>query len=283
MGQSALTPQEVYGVNTVNVQEFDQCRYDGSRLLLRGPRRDLDGAFVACLGGTDTFARFIREPYPDLLESTLGITCVNFGLPNAGIDVFRNDPALLDCASRARVCVLQVPNAINMTNIYYRVHPRRNDRVLEATAAMRALFPKVEFARFNFTRHMLNLLRKKYPQGFSYLQRELISVWTAGMIDLLGRIDTPVVLLWLSTRRPEDHNDRPELSADPALVSRPMLDALKPHCAALVEVLVAPDGRGLEPDKIDAPKPTAEAMLTPKAHAETAVHLGPTVSRLFDI
>ena len=77
----------------LTAQELEQCRYDGSRLLLRGPRRNLDSDFVACLGGTETFARFIAMPYPDLLEEALGLTCVNFGWPNAGIDVFRGDPA----------------------------------------------------------------------------------------------------------------------------------------------------------------------------------------------
>lgn len=264
----------------LTAHELEQCRYDGSRLLLRGPQRNLDNDFVACLGGTETFARFIATPYPDLLEEALGLTCVNFGWPNAGIDVFRSDPALIDCASRARVCVLQVPNAINMTNLYYRVHPRRNDRVLEVTEAMRALFPKVEFTQFSFTRHMLTRLHQTDPAAFGYLQRELTSVWLSGMEALLDQIDIPVVLLWLSMRRPDDHVDRPELSADPGLVSRQMLEALTPRIKGLVEVLIVPEARGVEAKMIRAPEPTAEATLTPEAHVDTARKLKPVLSSL---
>lgn len=258
--------------------EIDHVQYDGSKLQWRGPRRDLDGAFVACIGGTDTFASHIEEPYPDLLEGTLGVTCVNFGLPNAGIDVFRGDAALIDCASRAAACVLQVPNAINMTNLYYRVHPRRNDRVLEATDAMRALFPGVDFARFSFTRHMLTVLRKHHPEPFVYLQRELASVWVKGMTDFLSRIDAPVVLLWLSSRSPDQLTDRPDLSADPALVSQAMLDAVCSHSKGMVKVLVpSPSDEG--EDQV----PAHAVTLTSEIHADTALNLSPVITRILDM
>lgn len=260
--------------------DLEYCQYDGSKLALRGPRRDLDDAFVAFLGGTDTFARFIAQPYPDLIEAELGVTCVNFGWPNAGIDVFRNDPALMDCASRARICVLQVPNAINMSNMYYRVHPRRNDRVLEVTGAMRALFPRVDFTQFAFTRHMLTRLHRHYPDAFAYLRKELATVWVVGMKELLNRIDGPVVLLWLSMRSPDHQTDRPDLAADPGLVSRAMLETLTPHVSGLVEVVIAPDARGIEAQVINAPIPTADATLTAEAHADTARNLSPVLTAI---
>ena len=267
----------------LNVQELEQCRYDGSKLLLRGPRRNLDGAFVACLGGTETFARFIAEPYPDLLEAALGVTCVNFGWPIAGIDVFRSDPALIDCASRSQVCVLQVPNAINMSNLYYRVHPRRNDRVLEVLSPMRALFPEVDFTQFSFTRHMLTWLRKNSEVEYAYLLKELASVWVVGMIDLIDRIDAPVVLLWLSMRTPEEYTDRPDLAADPGLVSRAMLDALRPDVAGVVEVMIAPEARGVEPEAIEASRSEAQTILTADAHADTARNLVPMLTDLLKL
>ncbi|MEL7012872.1 MAG: DUF6473 family protein [Pseudomonadota bacterium] len=267
----------------LNAQELEHCRYDGSKLMLRGPRRDLDGAFVACLGGTETFARFIAEPYPDLLEAALGVTCVNFGWPNAGIDVFRGDPALIDCASRSQVCVLQVPNAINMSNLYYRVHPRRNDRVLEVLSPMRALFPDVDFTQFSFTRHMLTWLRKHHKDEFCYVLKELASVWVVGMTDLLDRIDTPVVLLWMSMRNPEEFADRPDLAADPSLVTRAMLDVLDPYVAGLVEVMITPEARGVEPQAVEASASEAQTILTADAHADTARSLVPTLSDLLEL
>ena len=217
-------------------QAFETCRYDGSRLLFRGPRRRFDGDFIACLGGTETFGKCVAFPWPDLLEEMTGVTCVNFGWPNAGVDAFAGDRALLDCAARARLCVLQVPGATNMSNRFYSVHPRRNDRFLRATSELRALFPDVDFCEFSFTRHMLGTLQARSPDRFAILRQELAATWIAGMRALIGRIGVPVVLLWLSGRAPDTAADRPDIWADPALVDGAMLSALRTHAQGIVDM-----------------------------------------------
>lgn len=224
-----------------NRSQIDQCRYNGSRLLFRGPPRPLEGEFIACLGGTETFAREVPLPFPDLLEERTGITCVNFGWPNAGVDVFANDRALLGCARRARACILQVPGAANMSNMYYRVHPRRNDRFLQPSEALQALFPEVDFMEFSFTRHLLGHLAALSPERFAYIRKELVTVWLAAMRGLLGEIGVPVVLLWFSARRPEERCDSPEPRDDPAFVTRGMLEALRNEAGAVVELAMPPE------------------------------------------
>ncbi len=220
---------------------LEQCRYDGSKLLFRGPRRRLEGDFIACLGGTETFGRGIACPWPDLLEEMSGTTCVNFGWPNAGVDAFAGDRALLDCVGRARLGVLQVPCATNMSNRFYSVHPRRNDRFLQASPALQRLFEDVDFCEFSFTRHMLGTLRARSPERFAVLRDELGAAWVAGMRALIRRIGVPVVLLWLSARAPDVDADRPEVWADPALVDGAMLNRLRGEVRAIVETRL--DGR----------------------------------------
>jgi len=254
-------------------RSLDRCRYDGSRLLFRGPRRRLEGEYVACLGGTETFGKYVAHPYPDLLEGLTGITCVNFGWPNAGVDVFANDRALLDCAGRARLCVLQVPCAVNMSNRYYRVHPRRNDRFLTATEPLEELFGEVDFTEFSFTRHMLGRLQAVSPDRFTRLRAELADAWVAGMKTLITRIGAPVVLLWLSARAPDEGADRPDIGADPALVNGEMLAALRGHVEDLVEIPIAEvpqaPGRAGPRDALD-----------PATHERAAQALVPAVARL---
>lgn len=258
----------------------DQCRYDGSRLLFRGPRRTLEGDFVACLGGTETFGKFVSKPYPDLLEGVTGVPCVNFGWPNAGVDVFAKDRALLDCAGRARLCVFQVPGALNMSNMYYRVHPRRNDRFLEATGALRALFPEVDFAEISFTRHMMGRLQQVSKGRLAQVRQELTQVWTAGMKTLLRRIDAPVVLLWLSDRSPDAAAGAPDIWSDPALVDRHMLEALRGDVACIVEVTLDPSERGAETGRLRSPRDrrVAQAVLGPGAHRRAAAALQPVLA-----
>ena len=248
---------------------FEQCRYDGSRLLFRGPRRRLEGDFIACLGGTETFGKGVACPWPDLLEELTGVTCVNFGWPNAGVDVFASDRALLDCAGRSRLAVLQVPCATNMSNRFYSVHPRRNDRFLQAAPALRALFADVDFCELSLTRHMLGALQARSPDRFAILRQELATAWVEGMRPLIRRIGVPVVLLWLSARTPDVAADRPEVWADPALVDRAMLERLRADVQAIVEM------------RIDAPKDTGPAprgaVPDPAVHRRIATALGPVV------
>jgi hypothetical protein len=82
--------------------DYRPVRYDGSKLVFRGPQRRLTGEFVACLGGTETYGTFIDRPYPDLMERSLALPCVNFGWPNAGVDAFLKDDGLIDMVSGAR-------------------------------------------------------------------------------------------------------------------------------------------------------------------------------------
>ncbi|GAB4293521.1 MAG: DUF6473 family protein [Roseovarius sp.] len=252
--------------------------------MFRGPHRRLEGEFIACLGGTETFGKFVSCPYPDLLEEQTAITCVNFGWPNAGIDVFAHDRALLDCAGRARLCILQVPCATNMSNRYYSVHPRRNDRFLRASEALRALFGEVDFCEFSFTRHMLGHLQACSAERFALVRRELARVWVEGMRALIARIEAPVVLLWLSARSPDTAADRPEIWADPALVDRAMLEALRGDVAAIVEVCLGEEARGADPAAGHSPQEMRAARALPNAagHRRIARALGPVVSRLLD-
>lgn len=208
------------------------CRYGRSRLLFRGPARDLAGDYIACLGGSETYGETIETPFPDVLERLTGMTCVNLGWPNAGLDVFQKDPAMLRIASGAVMTVLQVPGAVNLTTRFYNVHPRRNDRVTAIHAPLTELYPDVDFTQFAFTRHLLAHLRSVSRERFLQIQAELSAVWTVRMQQVLSRITGPVILLWFSDRLPGEAADDPNVPFDPALVSEEMLSAVSgPKCS----------------------------------------------------
>ncbi|WP_135500971.1 DUF6473 family protein [Roseovarius aestuariivivens] len=216
----------------VGVRE-ETCRYKGSRLAFRGPRRDLQQDYIAFLGGTETFGKFVDRPFPALLEERTGRTCVNLGWPNAGIDVVLNDRGLMRMAGAARLTVLQVPNAANLSNRFYTVHPRRNDRFLKAREPLRRLYPELDFTEFSFTRHMLVALKGHCTDRFALVHQDLAQVWIARMRRVIGKLGGPVILLWFSDRAPERACDRPEMQYDPALVSRGMLEALTDVAAGM--------------------------------------------------
>jgi len=86
------------------------------------------------------------------------MSVVNLGVLNAGLDVLSSDPAIVAALGQAEAAVLQITSAHNMTNRFYKVHPRRNDRFLKASSVLRTIYPEVDFTEFHFTRHLLSHL-----------------------------------------------------------------------------------------------------------------------------
>ena len=262
--------------------DYLPCRYGASRLVFRGPRRRLEGEYVAFFGGTETFGKFIETPFPALTEEALGLACVNFGCVNAGVDAFVNDSALLEAAGRARATVVQIMGAQNMSNRLYNVHPRRNDRFINASAMLKAVFREVDFTEFHFTRHLLGELAAISPDRFRMVREELQAAWLARMTLLISRIKGPVVLLWLADRAP---SNEPDAEADPLFVTADMLEALRPKVAAIVELRASAAARtqgtaGMRFDPME--EAAARELPGPAVHDEAALAIACELSGLLN-
>jgi len=230
---------------------YAPCRYGISRTFFRGPRKALDDPHISVLGGTGTYGKFVEYPYATILESELGRACVNFGVMNGGIDVFLNDPVVLSACQSAEATVVQVLGAQNLSNRFYRVHPRRNDRFVAASTVLRALYNDVDFSEFNFTRHMLGALFTRSAEKFEIVREELQQAWMARMKLLIEKIGSPVVLLWFSNAKPDDAGWTGRargLGADPLFVTGAMIEALRPlvHETVIVRPSVAARSAGTE-------------------------------------
>jgi hypothetical protein len=206
--------------------DYAPCHYAGSRLAFRGPERPVTGRYLACLGGTETYGRFVERPFPDLLEAELGLPVLNLGCANAGPDVFLSEPGVLALTERAEAVVVQVGDLANLSNAFYSVHPRRNDRFLGATPRLRALYREVDFTEFSFTRHLLQGLVAVSPTRFQRVMEELRSAWLRQMRYLLARMPGRAVLLSM-----------PHPGAGDAFAPGPeLIAALRPACAAVLAV-----------------------------------------------
>ncbi|MES2666386.1 MAG: DUF6473 family protein [Pseudomonadota bacterium] len=259
--------------------DYYPCRYGMSKLLFRGPHRAPAGGYCVSLGGTETYGKFIAMPYPALLERRLSLPVINLGCINAGPDVYLNDPGVLDLAAGARVAVVQVVGAQNLTNRYYTVHPRRNDRFLSASPLLRHMFRDVDFTEFHFTRHMLQTLQAVGPDRFEILAEELRAAWVQRMKALLARLPRARVLVWLAGHAPLRAGLVPDLHQDPILVDAEMIAALMPHVSAYAEHITSGphDTRGM----VFAPmeEPAAQGLPGPAVHQDLAETLAPMLDR----
>ncbi len=220
--------------------DYHSCRYGASKLLFRGPRRQLRGDYIAVLGGSETYGKYMAAPYPALLETALGQPVVNLGYANAGADVFVNDISVMDICRNARACVIQITGAHNVSNRFYTVHPRRNDRFLRASSLLKTIYPEIDFTEFNFTRHLLATLQGVAPDKFALVRQELREAWIARMRAILGKIGPRVVLVWMSRQTP-DAPGGDILRDDPLFVDRDMLDGLRPLVRDIVEIIATED------------------------------------------
>ncbi len=254
--------------------DYDFCRYGLSRIDFRGPPKRLDGRYIAFLGGTETFGKFLETPFPEQVESRLGVTAVNFGAVNAGIDLFARDQTVLAACHDAVVTVIQVPGVQNHSNRFYTVHPRRNDRFLRPTAALETLYPDIDFADFAFTRHLLLALEQCSDDRFNVVRSELQANWEVRMRGLMRRIPGPKILLWFAGSAPPlTAEGQDVMHADPLFVTRGMIDAVACTAEELLTVVpsaeaVADPEAGLSFHPLD--RAAAAEMLGAAAHEEAA-------------
>jgi hypothetical protein len=256
--------------------DYFPCQYGGSRLTFRGPRRDTGQDYIAVLGGSETYGRFVPTPYPDLLQEWLGLPVVNLGCPNAGAEVFAQDTGVIATAGRARAVVLQVLGAQNLSNRFYAVHPRRNDRFIGATPALRSLYRNMDFTEYTFTRHLLQALQRAGRDRFELVARELREVWVERMQALVATVGAPVVLVWIGDQPPPARKTRADLTTTPVLVDADMIAAIRSRTAGYAEVVLSPQARaegvaGMSFAPVEAPM--AREMPGPVAHREVAAGL----------
>ena len=263
--------------------DYSPCSYAASRLSFRGPSADLRDPFIVCLGGTETYGKFIPTPYPDLLEEMLDVQVVNLGCVNAGPEVYVQERKLMEMASQSLACVVQITGAQNLTNKYYSVHPRRNDRFTGPTPLLRGLFKQVDFTEFSFTRHLMHVLQGHSPDRFEVLAEELRAVWVNRMTDILRQLSCPTVLLWMADAPPPAPGRRADLSREPMLVDAEMIAAVKSRATTYVEMVPSAETRakgaeGMAFGPMEAP--AAAILPGPAVHYELSKRLVPVLRQL---
>ncbi|MBT54926.1 MAG: hypothetical protein CMF72_16205 [Mameliella sp.] len=252
--------------------------------MFRGPRRRLDGSYVAFLGGTETYGRFVEQPFPELLETRIKLACANFGVVNAGVDIYLNDPSVMDLISGAEAKVVQIMGAQNLSNRFYSVHPRRNDRFLRASDRLMTLYPEIDFTEFHFVRHMLGRLAEASSDRYAEVLTELRTAWTARMKHLLTQLRGDIVLLWFADH-PVPVETPATLEGDPLFVNRDMIETLRPRVSHVIEV-VASDAARIEGTRgmvfSDFEACAAEELMGPLAHQEVSQALADVLARMTD-
>ena len=256
--------------------DYRICRYGNSRMLYRGPKKRLNRDYVAFLGGSETYGKFVVSPYPEMLDDEIDVGCVNLGCNNGGIDAILQDESLLSICNRAKITVVQIMGATDISNRFYTVHPRRNDRFIQASAMMERLFPELDFMEFNFTKHLLSKAKAKHPDRFDLVVKSLQETWVRRMRRLVDRLDGRVVLLWMA----DFESPEKTIEQVPHFVTKRMIDLVKTRALAAVTVNFSDEVRSLGTEGmyfLDHEHNAASRLPGPLAHQEVSQALGPVL------
>ncbi len=265
------------------VPEDSVCQYGTSKLQFRGPRRALDGSYLACIGGDETFGRFVDSPFAAVLEGQLDRKCVNFGSLLCGIEALCSDAQLLELANKAELCVVQLPGALGQSNRFYRVHPRRNDRFLSPTPDLLSLYPEADFTDVHFVRHLLNRLHAYSDARFEVVAHELRLRWRDSLTAFLQQLQPPVILLCLQTEGEIARENAGALGCEPVFVEAAMVEELAPFCEDIVVTTVRLSGDSDELEDMlfgTLQQPMAAHMLGPATHRNIADVLSQSIRNL---
>ena len=246
-----------YQVRDHEVVDYSMYRLGGTGLSFRGPpladvRR---GSYIACVGAAQTFGCFCERPYPALLAESLGVPALNLGYGGAGPEFFLRQDRLLPWLNGARLVVLQVMSARSQSNPLYDcggleyVRLRADGRRLGAQAAFRELLEGSKAIRAALDalpgggrvgRKLANLAVRPRARR---IVADTRAAWVQSNLDLIARIEVPVILFWFSTRPPayrEDYGTVAKLfGAFPHLVTPAMLEPIRDRVAGWIECVTS--------------------------------------------
>lgn len=222
---ATIHPYQVTDAHLVDYQMYLLPRIKNG--YFRGPPiRSED--YVACIGAAQTFGRFVRDPYPQLLSRSLGIDALNLGRGGAGPTYFHGDPELLNYINRARVVIVQVLSGRSQSHSLFRTI---DHGMVGTNTVTGARMDAGEFYNWLLTQD-LDLARRTVA--------ECRANYVAEMSKLLAAITAPKILMWWSMRDPE-YPESFELPAwrllgdFPQLVNRDMMDQLEDRADHYVE------------------------------------------------
>ena len=266
------------GLNRI---DYELCQYEGSRARFRGPKTDIDQRYIAFLGATETFGKFVEDPFPKLLAELLPAQPLNLGMINGGVDAILGDASVMDMAKNAEVRIVQVVGALNQTNHYFKVRPRRNDRFVAPREPLKRMFPEIDFAEFHFTKAMLKALHSCSDKRFRMLCDELQKTWMSSMLELLDQLGDKTILLWFSSIRPPANAVRDP--RDPMLIDEQMIAQLKSKAAAYVECVPGAQAAERDTKALRGTLMSPEAirqLMGPVAHVQAAQALQETCEQM---
>ncbi|WP_216671397.1 DUF6473 family protein [Mangrovicoccus sp. HB161399] len=237
-----------------SIVDYQMYEHAGSALSFRGPAPRLKpGEYATCLGAAQTFGCFCETPFPQILQQTLGFEFANFGYGGAGPRFYLRHPSLIELVNKGRFAIIQVMSGRSEDNSLFRSNgleylvERSSGARVAADDAYRQLLET--YRPHGLPAPVARALRVFHgPPEVRQLLRETRDNWIENYRALFEAIEVPIILLWISKRRPGLHhsgnvfwwwqrydNVHAMFGKFPQLVNAGMMNALTGDVAHYVE------------------------------------------------
>lgn len=194
------------------IVDYQMYEHAGSGLSFRGPPPRLaPGDYATCLGAAQTFGCFCEMPFPEILQNRLGIEFANFGYGGAGPRFYLRHRALIDVVNKGRFAIIQVMSGRSEDNSLFRSNgleylvERATGTRISADDAYRKLLERNELHALPAP--LARAIRVFHgPREMRQILHETRQNWITNYKALFEAIEVPIVLLWISKRRPGLHH-----------------------------------------------------------------------------
>jgi hypothetical protein len=248
----------------------------------RGPLPNFDEPFVACIGGAQTFGRFVHTPFTQLLQNELGIPVANLGLGGAG-PRYALRPDVLAILNRARLVVVQYFSGRSASCSLFdnSAGGRNSGRFLPTNQHM------------SYERFFKEMEARGEPELMQRIVEETRADYAHTMREIARAIRPPKLALWISRRPPAYEPQWVErygwMNFFPQLLDHTVTAASAPSFDAYVECV---SKRGLPQKLWPATAAIDGAILgddghlyneyypTPEMHLDAAAQLSPVCRKL---
>ncbi|MEQ9260141.1 MAG: DUF6473 family protein [Roseovarius sp.] len=185
-----------YQIRDYAAFDYEHWGQDLFREGFRGPGPTAQalesGRYIAALGAAQTYGRFVHAPYPTLLAERLGVEVANFATGGAGPGFYLRSPKILEIASGAKLCLVQIMSGRSADNS--RLHDPQKLGRLRWRDTDKRVAPDDAF------RH---LIETETLDTLKQIVAETRANYIDEMTQLLNAIKAPKILVWFSNRKPE--------------------------------------------------------------------------------
>ncbi|NET27448.1 DUF6473 family protein [Okeania sp. SIO1I7] len=190
------------------------------------------GSFI---GAAQTFGRFVKYPFPELLEQVVGLHSVNLGIAGAGPRKFNSSQFLLDTINNGKYCVLQVMSGRSCKN---NVFDYSQGKWEGTSSVWNKKLQKIQIAEDAWEWYINNHTQTEVEALVENTRENYLNEY----FQLIKAIKVPIILLWFSTRKPDyeasySQNINKLFSSYPHLVNKEMVSEIAKQCSEYVEVV----------------------------------------------